>query len=649
VSAGGRAWRLWSAALLLAMLAFAGYCADLLRTVARERAEVELRVGWMRSAEALHGLGEAAGLAALRAEIAAHPGGEPLAALLPGPRDSLAGFTAAARRELGALSASLGARWDALKFIALGALMFAGLSLALLVLAQRRRTALELAREDLERAHAALQKAHAAEQEAGELKSRFFAYVSHELRTPMQGVLGMASLLGEPGLSEADRRRHIATLQAAARDLLRMVDGVLDFTRVESGHMSVRVEIFSPRTLLEQVAALLQRGAEEKGLALRCELAADLPERLVGDPLRLRQVVLNLLGNAVKFTERGAVTLRARATAGDGLVRLRVEVQDTGPGIDAEARARLFKPFVRVARPGAMRTHGSGLGLAISRRLVDLLGGRLELESTPGVGSTFWFEVELPPAEPTSRPPAPEVTPGGGAGRVLVAEDDPTGRALLQAVLGRVGYEVHTVSDGRAAVGEARAREYAAVLLDVELPGLDGPEAARLMRAQGVEAAMIALTGHTDPAVHARCKAAGIDVVLTKPVEPDAVRSAVARATAGRGEAVDLTILHGYASADDPDFLPGLIEVFLQEAERDLAALRAATREGDAASAMRLAHRLKGSSASFGAHQLVRRCQAVHTAAERGAPIAEGVAAISEAFARVHAALTAERARLRGG
>lgn len=644
-------WRWGLAALLTLIAAFVIYAVDLMRTVARERAEVEVRVGWMRSAEQLHGRGDLDGLAALRGEIAAHPAAAPLADLVPDRGAPLAGFTAGVRRDLAGLSARLGQRWEALNVVTLAALGFAALSLVLFATSRGRQRALAAAQARLTATNAALQRAHAAEQAAGELKARFLAYISHELRTPLQGILGVSAQLAERGDDGREPDLRVTGLRTAAQDLLRMVDELLDFSRIDSGRLSIRLEAFALRGLFDQVVQFIAPSAARKGVMLRHDLADDLPARVVGDTLRLRQVVLNLMSNAIKFTDRGSVTLHVGATPRGSGVRLRVEVRDTGPGIPPSAQARLFQPFTRVSEPGAARREGTGLGLVISRRIVELLGGRLDVDSTPGVGSTFWFELDLPlaaaaatPTTTTATAPAERVAEGS---RVLIAEDDPTNRTLLKAVLTRAGHLVDVVEDGPAAVVAARAHPYAIVLLDVELPGLSGPAVARELRKTDARVALVALTGHTDVAVHARCKAAGIDVVLTKPIEPAALREALARILVDRGGPIDMSALQPYRSADDREFLTHLIDIYLEEAARTVAALTGPVQDLDPSAVAQLAHRLKGSSASMGARRLATCCQTLHDAARMGLPLADDVAGVLGELARVVDALRGEQARTR--
>ncbi len=638
---GARAGLLTWLALLFIVVAFTAYCA-----VSRERAEVAVRVGWLLRVQDLADRPDAGAQAALRLAVEAHPGAEPLARHLEGKPGALDDFVRAVRAELSALSSRLGDRWDTLYLVAVFALAFAALSLTLLAVLGRRGRAAEEARAALAAANKELRQATSTARHASEEKSRLIAYVSHEFRTPMQAIMGMAALLEDPTLPEEERRRHMATLRGASEDLLRLVDGLLDVAKIESGRATIRIDEFSPASLFEQAVSLLQPSATKKGLALRCELSPDLPRTLHGDRMRLRQVVINLLGNAIKFTARGHVTLRARVRVNGPLAHLRVEVADTGPGLSQAARAKLFQPFAR-ARESGPRVEGTGLGLAISRQLIEALGGRLDVESTPGLGSTFWFEVDIPiSALAPSTPPPTSVATSGSA--ILVADDDETGRSLLVAALSRAGHEVVAVGDGEAAVVAATERPFTAAILDVQLPGLDGPTAARKIRALRPEIALIALTGHTEVDIHDRCRSAGIDTVLIKPVGVEKLRATVSRTIAERNGPVDLSVLRSYFSFDDPGFVPNLIDVYLQEVDRDLAGIHAAVAARDSKTVVQLAHRLKGSSAGFGARALAEQFQALYAAARAGAATDELLASVAQELGRVRAALLAEKSRLAG-
>ncbi|MDC0670036.1 ATP-binding protein [Nannocystis radixulma] len=515
-----------------------------------------------------------------------------------------------------------------------------GTSLVVVIASGRRRDA--AARAEAARLAAdnnALRERGEAAHETAELRARMVAHVSHELRTPMQAIMSLLALLDDHSLPLEQRQQHLNTLRGSSEDLLLLIDGLVETAQIDGKRPSPRADDFSPRATLEQLADLLGPSARKRGLELRAALAPDLPLRLRGDRLRLRQIVINLIGNSIKFTRQGHVELRASARVEDGVAQLAVAVSDTGVGIAPDALDKLFVEFARV---GDLSLEGTGLGLSISKQLVEALGGRLDVDSEPGVGTTFRFEVTMPlAAQPAEAAATADTRP-----RVLVADDDTAGRELLVTALRRSGYAVDGVADGAAAVASALARPYVAVILDVQLPELDGPGAARQIRDVRGDVALIALTGHTEVDVLGRCKGAGIDAILIKPVKLETLRATIARVAAERSQAIDLAVIRGYVTAEDPAFVPGLIDVYLREAERDLEAMHEAAGRQDIARVAQLAHRLKGSSAGFGARLLAERCQSLYAAACADQGASDELAAVAREFARVKTALSVERTRL---
>lgn len=305
--------------------------------------------------------------------------------------------------------------------------------------------------------------------------------VGHELRTPFTGIRGMADLLADAPLG-AEHRRYLEAMRRSTGSLLGMLDRIIDYSQGELGHIERHDSVFEPALLASESAALFQALALERGLALAVACDTDLPERLVGDEGKTRQILLNLVSNAVKFTDAGSVEISVSAAPQDAGVDLRYEVRDTGIGMTREAVGRLFEPFRMIDGRRRLRG-GSGLGLAISKRLAEALGGSMGVWSQPGVGTRFWFTVFAQAAVAPRVPDGslPDVTAAGRA--ILLAEDDPTSRLLLATLLGQWGYDVVEAADGQAALAALAGQVFAAVVMDVNMPVMDGVDAVRRLRA----------------------------------------------------------------------------------------------------------------------------------------------------------------------
>ena len=415
-----------------------------------------------------------------------------------------------------------------------------------LVAISRDVTARQLAEEELREAHALLEQrvdertaelsataeqlvvARIAAEAASQAKSQFLATMSHELRTPLTGLIGFPELLLRKNSDPDELRRFLELQRDAGRALLALVNDILDLSKIEAGKFELEQMPFEPRAIFADCEALVAHGAKAKGLTLASEVDAAMPDRLLGDPTRLRQITLNLLSNAVKFTDAGSVTLAARWTEpSPGLAELRVTVTDTGIGIPTDRLGRLFQEFSQVDDSTSRRFGGSGLGLAICRRLVELMGGRIGVESVAGHGSTFWFEVPaaIGPAVASNAPqPAAAVSGTTAARRILLAEDSAPVQILVSAVLETAGHQVDIVDDGAAAVRAAATNTYDLVLMDVQMPVLDGLGATREIRASetgGRRVPIIALTANATSDEMERCRQAGMDIFLSKPVDLD--------------------------------------------------------------------------------------------------------------------------------
>ncbi len=362
--------------------------------------------------------------------------------------------------------------------------------------------------------------AERARAQADRDRQTFLAAVSHDLRTPLNAIYGFTDLLQATELT-GQQREYLDLCRSASEKLLALIDTLMDLSRMESGRLALHDEPFELAELIERQLGVLRAVAEEAGLELRVRQAPGTPQWVRGDATRFGQVVHNLISNAIQFTERGEVVLEVAPQGGGWLY---VAVHDTGVGIAPEEREHIFKAFVQ-GNPGFRRQPGNGLGLRICEQLVRLMGGRLAVASEPGRGSSFYFTARLPAAEPPAEESAAAPPSGQGAGlRVLVAEDDPTNALLIQAQLELAGASPTLVEDGSQAVTAWQPQAWDLVLMDVQMPELNGPDAVRAIRAREVEEGgartpIVALSAHAVDQVREECLAAGCDDYLTKPVD----------------------------------------------------------------------------------------------------------------------------------
>ncbi|MEW5849369.1 MAG: ATP-binding protein [Myxococcota bacterium] len=380
---------------------------------------------------------------------------------------------------------------------------------------------------------------------AARAKSAFLAAMSHEVRTPLNAIIGMAEMLGRGPLTE-EQRRMLSTAERAGRALVAVVDDVLQFSKLEAGGGQSHAAPFNLTRCVDDVVALFEPLARERGLQLRIQRAHGVAERILGDEQRLRQVLVNLVANAIKFTDVGEVTV----TVGPGPAGVQFEVRDTGIGIDPAGQAQLFTPFTQLDNGLARRRGGTGLGLAISRRLVELMGGTIQLESTPGAGSTFRFSIPAPPAPDSAPEPQPseEPTESRPPLRVLLVDDNAANQLVLVSMLEHLGYRPDVAESGHDALAAIRERRYDVVLMDMQMPEMDGLEATRQLHAMLPREEVpwvVALTANVLDEQRAQCLAAGMHDFLAKPVDLRTLAEALKRAPRrspheGRAEAVSV-------------------------------------------------------------------------------------------------------------
>jgi signal transduction histidine kinase/DNA-binding response OmpR family regulator len=384
-------------------------------------------------------------------------------------------------------------------------------------------------------ARAALAAAKSAAERASEAKSDFLAHMSHELRTPLNAVLGYAQLLERRDLAAADLGA-VRTIHRSGEHLLSLITDLLDLSKIEAGRMELRAAPVRLRQAIAAVAEMVQVRAQEKGLAFQCVVDDDAPEAILADDKRLRQILLNLLGNAVKFTGEGRVSLRVSVLDHDAAgATLRFEVQDSGPGIAEDELERIFQPFEQVGEI-QRREGGTGLGLAISGQLAGLMGATIQVQSRLGQGACFWFEARFPLADAPEAGAAPALADirgyAGSRRRLLVVDDNPDNRDLLRDLLAPLGFEIETAGDGREAVRLAQVVRPDLILMDLKMPVMDGHEATRLMRLIEPlkDAPIIAVSANNAEEARAASRLAGADDFVSKPIESDELLGAIGRA-----------------------------------------------------------------------------------------------------------------------
>lgn len=478
---------------------------------------------------------------------------------------------------------------------------------------------------------------------ASRLKSQFLATVSHEIRTPLNGIIGTSDLL-KSKIENPEHRRYLEIICNSGDALLRMVNDILDFAKIEAGRADFEVTEFSVLRLTQQVSDLFSVKAQEKKLALETFVDPHLPVTLSGDSSQISRVLSNLVGNAVKFTAQGRVLIRATLEGQqDGVAQVRFEVHDTGPGIDASIRPLLFQPFNSFGA-GGKKHEGSGLGLSICKQLVEQMKGQIGFDAESAGETCFWFEVPLGVAsratvgelktEPQKKAVPQRVQSLGHGELILLVEDNVTNQILAKAILEDLGYQVHVVANGVEALEALSRVEYALILMDGQMPVMDGFETTRRIRASEQKTSLhipiIAMTANASEEDRKLCLEAGMDDFLAKPFKSAELHRKVEKWLGRDNSTLDWEVLEELGRQTNSNVVDRLISSFLTTLPQSLTRLKTALDASDWEAVRKSAHHLKSSASSLGANRLAELCDQVE---KQSGPSADSQKLIAELLA----------------
>jgi signal transduction histidine kinase/CheY-like chemotaxis protein/HPt (histidine-containing phosphotransfer) domain-containing protein len=458
-------------------------------------------------------------------------------------------------------------------------------------------------------------------------KSKFLANMSHEIRTPLTSIIGFAETLAEPNQSQDDLQHAAESIKHSGKHLSQIINDVLDISKIEAGQVELEMIPVSPTAIVAEVASMMEEKIKKKGLKFRSNFYFPLPKVITADPTRLRQILLNLLGNAAKFTSEGIVCINTYYLPEKRLIKY--EVSDTGIGMTPQSAAKVFEPFSQADKSTTRRFGGTGLGLSISRQLAEKMGGDIVCDSMQGVGSTFTAtisigniddpeliydmnEISTVSEQKSDRPQRRKYS-----GRVLLAEDTIENQKLISLHLHRAGINVAIVDNGQEAVDAALHNHFDLILMDMQMPVLGGVEATRMLRSKGYFRPIVALTANTSQSDRETCMEVGVNDFLSKPIDFDHFFAVLQKYL--DDEAAEAHIQDSDHETGEDQELQDLYNVFVQRLPEMLKSIRGAAQRRDWASLERYSHQLKGLGGSFGYHQLTAICRNIHDCARKHA------------------------------